>query len=725
MDSILFSSVPSNPLTWYSFGYGGTNAHTILDDAGHYLESRGMTGHHNTIMDHHFRHDSRADMSNGHVVSNGNGMPNGNSMTYGNNITNGDSISNGNGVSPHVDLPRLFVWSSNEQSGLARSSKVMLEYLSGHKLKPGEEDTFLEQLAVTLGDKRSRLPWKTFAVASTVDELNSLLEKPINKPLRSSQAPALAFIFTGQGAQWHAMGLELLAYSTFQQSLNEAAVYFKGLGCTWDLITELSQGAKETRINEPSRSQPICTAIQIALVDLLLDFGVKPAAVIGHSSGEIAAAYAKGAITRADGWKVAYHRGRVSSCVSSDGAMLAVGLGETAVQPYLDGLSDGLVTVACINSPSSVTLSGDASGIDQVISILEADKVFARKLLVKNAYHSAHMKEVAQDYLYSMRGLSTPASGNDVLMFSSVTGAVISGTALDSNYWISNMLNTVKFSHAVQAAMSYSVGKRRTIRNSTSYVFLEVGPHSALQGPLKQILDAQEGKKAQMPYISVLYRGVDAIRSSLDAIGKLILQGVAPNVSAANRIDESCHISALTDLPSFAWNRQLTYWYESAAGKAYRNRELPRFDLVGALSEYSTSQEPAWRNYLRVEEMPWMEHHKVQGSILYPLSGMIVMVIEASKQVADRTMEIEGFELRDIAVLQAMIVPVDDPVETKLQFRLAHQLEYLRIMELTCFQTLSHGHTSTNFSLDRIHDLLQNCPRSVDAALFRLGSGQI
>ena len=618
-------------------------------------------------MDLHEAH--RNGFSNSLAASNGNGVSHGNGIPNGNGRSNGNRIANGEGSLPHPALPRLFVWTSNEQSGLNRSAKAMLEYLSGREISSGTEDAFLDQFAFTLGEKRSRLPWKTFGIASSIEELKALLEKAPNKPLRSSQAPSVAFIFTGQGAQWHAMGIELLEYPIFLKSIKEAAIYFRNLGCPWDLLAEMTQDAKRTRINEPSRSQPICTAIQIALVDLLADFGIKPVTVMGHSSGEIAAAYAKGAITQEDGWKVAYHRGRVSSLVSTEGAMLAVGLGEATIQPYLNQVKNGLVTIACFNSPSSVTLSGDSFAIDQVLSILEADKVFARKLLVKNAYHSQHMEEAAEDYLSSLRNLSTPASGNGVLMFSSVTGALIDGRAMDSHYWISNMLKPVKFSQAVQAALSYSGGKRRTTRNHTPYVFLEVGPHSALQGPLKQIFDIQEGKNRQIPYVSVLQRGVDAIRSSLDAIGKLLLQGVVPDLGAANRNDDSRNITALTDLPPFAWNRQLTYWFESAAGKAYRNRELPRLDLVGALSEYSTSQEPAWRNYLRVEEMPWMEHHKVQGSVLYPLSGMIVMVIEASKQVADKTMEVEGFELRDVAVLQAMIVPTDDPVETKLQFR--------------------------------------------------------
>jgi acyl transferase domain-containing protein len=641
-----------------SFGYGGTNAHTIVDDAYHYLSSRSLTGHHNTILG----------SLDAHAHQNGNGLSNGQKTT------NDDGLANTNA------LPKLFLWSSNEQSGLDRSSKALVEYLSEHKPRSAaKESQFLDQIASTLSEKRSRLPWKNFAVASSVDELTSLLDKPLNKPLRSSQAPALAFVFTGQGAQWHAMGRELLTYPVYQQSLQEANDYLVTLGCTWNLMSELAQNKDTSIINHPTRSQPICTAIQIALVDLLASWGVKPAVVIGHSSGEIAAAYAKGAITKEDGWKISYQRGRVSASVSSNGAMAAVGLGASAVQAYLDRVTEGLVIIACINSPSGVTLSGDAATIEELVAMLEADKVFVRKLLVKNAYHSPYMAEVAEDYLVSLKDISKPTIGKDVLMFSSVTGALIDGSTLDSQYWVSNMLNPVKFSQAVQSAMSYSPGKRRTTRNSRPFnMFLEIGPHAALQGPLKQILDSQEGKKIQVPYVSMLYRNTNAIRSSLDVLGTLALQGMSPNIATANQQHKS-RVSALTDLPPFQWNKQLTYWYESAAGKAYRHRALPRLDLVGALSEYSTSQEPAWRNYLRVEEMPWMEHHKVQGSILYPLSGMIVMVIEASKQVADKTKEIDGFELRDIAVLQAMIVPVDDPVETKLQFRKVYNLLLLLV----------------------------------------------
>ncbi|KAL2069774.1 hypothetical protein VTL71DRAFT_14453 [Oculimacula yallundae] len=653
-----------------SFGYGGTNAHAIIDDAAHYLSLRGLLGHHNStgIEGHCNNHVNGNTVLDCNITLNGNSTLNGNRNLHGNNTLLDKRTLNGNNHH-HDSLPRLFFLSSNEQNGVARLSKALLEYLFNNKPDSEGEATFLARLALTLGEKRSRLPWKSFAVASNVAELEDILNKPKRRPIRSSQPTSLAFIFTGQGAQWHAMGIGLLSYPVFRKSLQAASAYLKELGCTWDLISELSQDVRSSRINDPTRSQPLCTVLQIALVDLLADWGVKPKVVIGHSSGEIAAAYSKGAITKESGWAISYHRGRVCSSVSSNGAMAAVGLGEAEVHPYLDRLTNGHVVVACINSPTGVTLSGDVAGVEQAIAMFEADKIFARRLIVKNAYHSSHMAEVSEDYLSSLSNLAKPSSGNEVLMFSSVTGALIDGTALDANYWRSNMVNPVKFYQAVQAALSYSPSKRRPARNKVPFnVLLEVGPHSALQGPLKQIIDTQEGKKFLIPYFSILSRGTDAIRSSLETLGKLVLQDLHPNFNAANRIHVKS-VSPLTNLPPFAWNRELTYWYESAAGKAYRHRTLPRHDLVGALSEYSTNDEPSWRNYLRVEEMPWMEHHKVQGSVLYPLAGMIVMVLEAAKQVADKTRGIEGYELRDVAVLQAMIVPIDDPVETKLQFR--------------------------------------------------------
>ena len=601
-------------------------------------------------------------------------IPNGDTNAEENgHVTNGETNCVANVFNVPSALPKLFLWSSHEQTGTDRAAGNLIEYLERHTdLKGEQKSLFLNRLAFTLSEGRSRLPWKSYAVASTTEEIISTLKRHNPKPSRSNQVPVLGFIFTGQGAQWYAMGRELLAYPVFRKSLEQADAYLKKLDCPWSLLDKLTADETASHINDPTISQPACTAVQVALVDLLSDWKVKTSIVVGHSSGEIAAAYAKGAVTQEAAWKIAYHRGRLSGTLTRDGAMLAVGLSKDAAKPFLDKMTEGTVVVACINSPSSITLSGDTSAISQVQAMLEEQKIFNRTLTVKTAYHSPHMRALSKAYLESLEGLDSQASDADVRMFSSVTGDLVEGSELgDPQYWVSNMTSPVKFAQAVQAALNYRPTKKRTARTTQFLnILVEVGPHSTLQGPIKQILSSKENEKLRVVYVSVLLRGNNAVKTALDALGKLTQQGYPADVAKANDpIDSYDSRTLLVDLPPFAWNHGTKYWYESNASKAYRHRELPRYDLVGARSEHSSDLEPSWKNYLRVEEMPWIEHHKVQGSLLYPISGMVVMAIEAIKQIADQTKEIEGFHIRDISLSAAMVIPAGEALETKLQFR--------------------------------------------------------
>jgi acyl transferase domain-containing protein len=122
------------------------------------------------------------------------------------------------------------------------------------------------------------------------------------------------------------------------------------------------------------------------------------------------------------------------------------------------------------------------------------------------------------------------------------------------------------------------------------------------------------------------------------------------------------------DLPSYPWNRDRVFWQESAAVAAYRNRKTPRLDLLGVLDENSTLSEPSWNNYLRISEQPWIEHHKFQGTNIYPMAGMIVMAIEGLRQILNPA-EVKGYQFRDVTVHQALVVPSDQSVQTKLDIR--------------------------------------------------------
>ncbi|KAM7191829.1 Compactin diketide synthase mokB [Rhypophila sp. PSN 637] len=653
-----------------SFGYGGTNGHCIIDDAYHYLKQRGLTGAHNTVIDP------------GELLRSANGPRR---------VTD---------TSPDIYTgPRLLIWSSHEQKGTEGRAAALAEYLESHTSKDNASNLkFLDKLAFTLSAKRSRFQWRSYAVVSDMESAKAALSKP-SKPVRAQDSQKAAFIFTGQGAQWFGMGRELQVYPVYRESIEAAAAYMKSHGADWDLTAELSKDKKTSRIGEAAISQPACTVVQIALVDLLASWGVKPEVLAGHSSGEIGAAYAKGAITREAAWLIAYHRGRLSSAIKQEGAMMAVGLGESDANARINKIldedtSEGKIVVACINSPSSVTISGGARLIDKIGLALEEEQVFNRKLAVKVAYHSHHMQTIADEYLDAIKGLESmvpeKAAESTVRMFSSVTGGLIDSAALSSpSYWVSNLVNPVKFDQAVQAALIHNpaASKRRTTtRNTKSFqvdTIVEVGPHAALQGPIKQIVAAvasSSSKPTTIPYVSVLTRNVSATESALSAIGSLTQQGYSPDIVSANNpqaiplaVLNQTH--QLTDIPPVIWNRSTKYWHEPSATRAFRFRPLPRHDLVGVRDEYSSDAEPSWRNYFRVAEIPWIEHHQVQSSILYPFAGMMVMAIEAARQTVDPTREVQGYRLRDIQSGAAMVIPHDGvggkegKLETRIQLR--------------------------------------------------------
>ena len=237
-------------------------------------------------------------------------------------------------------------------------------------------------------------------------------------------------------------------------------------------------------------SQPACTAIQIALVDLLSSWDVHPAAVAGHSSGEIAAAYAAGALSLKTCMVIAYHRAAASyklkeQCPKIEGAMVAVGASLAEVQPLLASLKTGYATIVCINSPSSITISGDAQAVLELQILADTRNIFNRKLHVDTAYHSHHMSLIANDYAHSLRDVKCLATSG-VEFHSSLTGQQVETSTLDASYWVRNLTSPVQFLMAIESLCRFK--DRNSDPEDQIDTLVEVGPHSALAGPIKQIL---------------------------------------------------------------------------------------------------------------------------------------------------------------------------------------------------------------------------------------------
>lgn len=446
------------------------------------------------------------------------------------------------------------------------------------------------------------------------------------------------------------------------------------------VIDELRRDKDTTKIHEPEFSQPICTAVQIALVDLLRSWGVKPSAVVGHSSGEIAAAYAAGALSLESAMIVAYYRGLLSSQIAGlskpQGSMIAVGLSADETQKYISRVSVGKMNIACYNSPRSMTISGDDCAILELERLLLADKIFARLLKVNVAYHSHHMKQVEGKYSELLQNLRVQSCG-DVQFYSSVTGSLVDRRQLGGDYWVRNLASPVLFSAALQSMfLDPQTHGRKTLRTGLNIdMLIEIGPHSALAGPIKQtISDADSGQElrnAKIPYSSCLIRDYDAVQTLHETACELIANGYLIDLRQVNNPADKFQPRTLVDLPPYSWNHSTKYWHESRISRAYRHRKDARRDLLGAPVADFNPIEPRWRGFIRVPELPWVKDHKVQRNILYPASGMIVMVIEAMQQISTRSsVEIVGFRLRDIKISKAIAVPDNNEgVETTFTLR--------------------------------------------------------
>lgn len=669
-----------------SFGFGGANGNCIIDHVNEVLPGYVKPGivsparHVNGSLANGHTNGASAN-GNGHVNGNGNG--NGHIHVNGNGSTHGPKHTP---IKPEIvkktpsstASTRDFVllpFSAHNASSLAQNIDTLAKAVAEKK------KWTLADIAYTLGSRRSRFQQRTFRIVDTTqqDAVTAALADEKRVFTSPIQASNVGFVFTGQGAQWHAMGGKLFDYGVFRSTISHLDYVLdqlrqdSGDSSSWTIAATLKGDCEPEHIQAPHVSQVACTAIQIGLVDVLASWSVRPRAVAGHSSGEMGAAYAGGYLTASEAIAAAYFRGQAVAKNKQKGAMLAVGLGADDVASYLEGKEDH-VRVAAMNSPGSVTLSGDADAVDAVSKELSAQGIFNRLLKTSgSAYHSHHMVAVGGAYIDSLIrgqevlkniGLSDDAHRYPRVPWASSVKpdkAFSHGDDLGGpHYWRENLESPVRFTQAVTKLM--------TLDDQPIDVLVEIGPHGALKGPIEQTLKGI-GKPAN--YATALTRNEDGRNSLLQLAGTLFATNADIDLAAVNSVDASdangkpsfVHGSIAVDLPTYQYTYGPVSYYESRISKEFRLRDHIRHDLLGSDVLGASKLQPQWRNVLRIKDIPWLADHRLVPDAVFPAAGYIALGVEAATRVYQAlpgAREITGYSFQNVDIEATLAIPEDD-----------------------------------------------------------------
>ncbi|KAH8797946.1 putative polyketide synthase [Xylogone sp. PMI_703] len=641
-----------------NFGFGGSNAAVIIEEAP--TSKRLMNGHPSG--------HTAAINGNGHTVTNGNGLINGNGDSHinGNGISNGDRSDEALSSQPEK---KLFVFSAKSENSLVAYLPSLAKYLDSVP----ESGNFIRDLSYTLGQRRTHHQFRVAIAADSIASLKNQL--PVAK-INKTRPRVIAFVFTGQGAQYAQMASGLRQYKTFAETLDNAEMILQSIGSKWSLMEELARPNEKSRVNDAEISQPACTALQLALLTLLKSWGIVPAAVAGHSSGEIAAGFAAGLLSFEAAVAVAYFRGQAAVQLkhAQPGAMLALGAGAEVAEELLQQNKDGYATVAAINSPQSVTISGDVSAIEVIQKLADAHNLFARRVKVGLAYHSRHMEKVASSYLAAIQPFCDKDASHlipDVsapLFISSVTGSLADRKLVDASYWVKNLLQPVRFADAVEGIFSIKENSEQ-YNTKTPNVIVEIGPHSALRAPIKQTADSLQQKseqKTQFTYLASLVRGQNGSDAILDLATNLYILGLTVNLGAINQTGPmNAHV--IPNLPPYEWDKSARYTHKSRLAKQKLHPGYAFHPLLGWKSPYDDGEEVTFRQVFTLDEIPWIRDHKVSGQVIFPMTGYVSLAIEAIRRVAPSVPA--SILFRDFHAKRSLVIEEDERVDivTKLK----------------------------------------------------------
>lgn len=559
-----------------SFGFGGANAHVVLEE--HVAEPVGEDGS-----------DAAPDEAG----------------------------------APTTILPLCL--SARTETSLQRLAAAYRDLLAG------ESAVSLADVCAGAAFRRSHLEHRLTACASTRAEtaraLDAFLagERPaaVTSHKIIERDAKVAFVFSGNGPQWWAMGQELLAGEPlFREWVERIDAVFRPLA-GWSVLDELSSGEQESRIERTEFAQPALFAVQVGVFEVLRARGLHPRATFGHSVGEVAAAYAAGALTLDQATRVIFERSRAQAPTAGRGKMAAVGLAAADVEALLARHDD--VVLAAINSPTSVTLSGDPAALEAIGAELAERNVFFRMLRLDYAFHSHTMDPIRDGLVAALHDL-TPRPAV-VPFVSTVTGDVIDGGLLDAEYWWQNVRRPVRFSDAVNRLIEDGIR-----------VFVEVGPHPVL---MTYVTECVRAKGSKATAIGTLRREEPEAAALWTTFGTCYGLGVSLDLKAVLPA-----AAVPVALPSYPWDHD-RYWHEG-------RREWAEHPLLGYRAR---TADGVWTHRLDTAKLDFLQDHVVRGAAVFPAAASVEMALAA----AGKIFEGKGHEIEDLDIRRPLVVAHDQP----------------------------------------------------------------
>jgi acyl transferase domain-containing protein/ubiquinone/menaquinone biosynthesis C-methylase UbiE len=535
----------------------------------------------------------------------------------------------------------------------ARSEEALRALAVAYKDFLTTEDFTLSDICYTASLRRGHHNYRLAVVADSKQELATNLEAFLAGETRlgmssgslvPGKSPKLAFVFSGMGQQWWAMGRQLLEEEPVFRKVIEQCDALLRQYADWSLWEELTASEAHSRINETQIAQCAIFAVQVALSALWRNWGIIPEAIVGHSVGEVAAAHVAGVLSLEDAIRVIFHRSRLQATTAGLGKMLAVGLSKEEADLVLVGYSED-VSLAAINSPQSVTLAGKASTLEEIAKSLELQEIFCQFLRVEVPYHSPLMEPLKAELAESLQGITPQRT--TIPLFSTVTGQQVWGSELDGEYWGQNMRNPVLFATAANGLMQAECD-----------LFLEISAHPVLGSYISECACTANKTAAALPS---LRRKEPERVVMLGSFGKLYTLGYP--VDWHQLYTEK---GQLVRLPSYPWQRE-RYWHESEKSLQAR-LGLPVHPLLGSRLE---SAQPMWNGSIDKQHLTYLDDHCVQGIVVYPGAAYVEMALAAAKEIFGEGL----YVLEDIEFLQALFL-ADEPATVQLSVDRSSQTSF-------------------------------------------------